>query len=156
MLRIGKYTSVRSRVITSKQVNINSPLDPATNRIRSMPSGARKSNAECRLSVLYHIYLEAQTSEQSIIIMGQEIMWYGGAQFLLAGAEISSSERSLIFFGTEISLIVFTIVELLMPFTCPVAKYPIATPLSPLSTATCTYFPRRLSRTEGLSRIWKR
>ena len=48
----------------------------------------------------------------------------------LAGAEISSVLRGLPYtLITEITLMLFTIVVLL-PFFCPVAKYPIPTPIS--------------------------
>ena len=49
-----------------------------------------------------------------------------------------SSERFLMFLRTEITLISFTIV-VLPPFICPVAKYPIPTPIPHLPTASCTY-----------------
>ena len=61
-----------------------------------------------------------------------------------------SSERFLIFLRTEITSILLTI---LLPFIWPVAKYPLPTPISHLSTASCTYFQRRLCRRDGLSCI---
>ena len=48
MLRKGKYTSVPSRVITLEQVDISTPFDLSTNRIRSMPTGA--GERQCRVS----------------------------------------------------------------------------------------------------------
>ena len=94
MLRIGQYTSVPSRVITFKQIDINAPFDVVTDKIRSLPSGAGKK--QCQASVLSFwicltrntdkhffatlsllsfpdIYSEVKKSEPSIIL-GQEII----------------------------------------------------------------------------------
>ena len=179
MLRIGNYTSVPSRVITFKQVDINVSFNLITNRIRSMPSGAGKkampgvssqflylSHSNYRpiyYSILLGRYycwlfqlstLKPKTqSHLSLWARKSSILWSSVA----AGGRRNqlSSERFLKFLRTEISLILFTIV-VLRPFIYTVAKYPIPTPISPLSAASCTYFQRRMCRREGLSRRWKR
>ena len=76
------------------------------------------------------------------------ILWNSVAA--AGGRNQLSSERFLINLSAEITLIMFRMV--LLPFICPVAKYPIPTPIPHLPTASCTYFQRRLRRREGLSR----
>ena len=84
------------------------------------------------------IYSDAQNSEPSII-MGQEVIDNLELSCCWRGQKSASSERLIIFLRTDIILIMFKIVVLLS-FICPVGKYSIPTPISPLSTASCTYF----------------
>ena len=161
-------------VITFKRVEINASFDPVTRRIRSMPSGAGKHNAECQFSVFVSASLALNQLLRAIFatllslaaFFQPSIMMYknrnrpslgAGKSSILwnslaagGGRNQLSSERFLIFLRTEITLILFTMI--LLPYIRSVAKYPIPTPIPHLSTASCTYFQRRLCRRDGLSR----
>ena len=179
MLRIGKYSSVPSRVIMFEQVDINKPSccqrdhgNAKRSREKAMPS------VSSQFSYLSHsnygptfipgsiflgryyccLFLPSTLKPKnqnrlSLWARKSSIIWSSVAAG--GGRNQLSSERFLIFIRTEIPLFLFTIVVLL-PFICPVAKYPIPTPISPLSTATCPYIQRRLCRRDGLSRTCKR
>ena len=56
--RIGKLTSMASRVITFKQVDINALVDLVTNRIRACQVVQGKDNAECQFSVFVSVSLK--------------------------------------------------------------------------------------------------
>ena len=173
MLRIGKYSLVPSRHYFQACLHHSILV-----RRKSGPCEGvqEKGNAECQFSVFvsvslalltnfysnclgrYHCRIFQPSTQKpqpqnglSICARKPSILWSsvaaGGARNEL------SPERFLMFPRTEITVILFTILSIaLLPFICPVVKYPIPTPISHLPTASCTYSQRRLCRRDGLSR----